>query len=109
MFKFLTTFLYSDDVGTTHASIRIGSLWQQRMDSMREYEIVRDGNVFATSFANSVVFSSAYDQARNYLEGLITKYRKRQVRRRLFRKRDSQRKWGLLFAKNLSGYQDPGR
>ena len=60
---------------TTHASIRIGSLWQQRLDSMREYEIVRDGNVFATSFANSVVFSSSYDHARNYLERLITKYR----------------------------------
>jgi uncharacterized protein YprB with RNaseH-like and TPR domain len=55
--------------------MRIGSLWQQRMDSMREYEIVRDGNVFATSFANSVVYSSAYEHARNYLEGLITKYR----------------------------------
>ncbi len=95
-------------MSATHASMRIGSLWQQRLDSMREYEIVRDGNVFATSFANSVVFSSAYDHARNYLEGLITKYRNVRFRRRLFGKRDSQRKWGLLFAKNLSGYQDPG-
>ena len=60
-------------MSATHASMRIGSLWQQRLDSMREYEIVRDGNVFATSFANSVVFSSSYDHARNYLERLITK------------------------------------
>ncbi len=58
-----------------YAPVRIGSLWQQRLDSMREYEIIRDGNVFATSFANSIVYSSDYEHARNHLDGLVTKHR----------------------------------
>jgi hypothetical protein len=58
-----------------HAPARIDALWQQRLDSMREYEIVRDGNVFATSFANSMVFSSDYVKARNQLDELLKKYR----------------------------------
>jgi uncharacterized protein YprB with RNaseH-like and TPR domain len=62
-------------MSATHASARIGSLWQQRLDSMREYEVVRDGNIFATSFANSIVFSSEYEKARDHLDELVTKYR----------------------------------
>ncbi len=58
-----------------HAHARIGALWQQRMETMREYEVVRHGNVFGTSFANSVVFSSDYDQARHQLDILVAKYR----------------------------------
>ncbi len=57
-----------------HAHARIGALWQQRMETMREYEVVRHGNVFGTSFANSVVFSSDYDQARHQLDILVAKY-----------------------------------
>ncbi len=57
---------------TTHA--RIGSLWQQRMDSLREYEVVRDGNVFATSLSNNIVFSSEYDTARQNLLDLLVQY-----------------------------------
>jgi uncharacterized protein YprB with RNaseH-like and TPR domain len=53
---------------------RIGDLWQQRMDSLREYEVVRDGNVFATSFSNNFVFSSEYDGARQYLRDLLKRY-----------------------------------
>lgn len=55
---------------------RIGSLWQQRIDSLREYEVVRDGNVFATSFSNNTVFSSEYDRARGYLCDLLARYDK---------------------------------
>jgi len=62
-------------MSATPAPARIGSLWQQRLDSMREYEVVRDGNVFATGFANSMVFSSDYEKACNHLDGLVTKYR----------------------------------
>jgi uncharacterized protein YprB with RNaseH-like and TPR domain len=58
-----------------HAPARISALWQQRMETMREYEVVRDGNVFGTSFTNSVVFSSDYEQARQRLDVLIAKYR----------------------------------
>jgi uncharacterized protein YprB with RNaseH-like and TPR domain len=57
-----------------HAPSRIGALWQQHMESLHEYEVVRDGNVFGTSFTNNVVFSSDYDQACHQLEELITKY-----------------------------------
>lgn len=53
---------------------RIGSLWQQRMDALREYEVVRDGNVFATSFSNNIVFSCDYDTARQNLIDLLARY-----------------------------------
>ena len=56
------------------APARIGALWQQRMQGMREYEIVRDGNAFGAGFSNSFVFSSEYEQARHYLETLISRY-----------------------------------
>ena len=59
------------------ASARIGSLWHQRMQTLKEYEVVRDGNIFGTSFSNSVVFSSEYDQARQQLDHLITSYHDR--------------------------------
>jgi uncharacterized protein YprB with RNaseH-like and TPR domain len=61
-------------MSATHAPARIGALWQQRMEKMREYEVVRDGNVSRTSFTNSVVFSSEYEQARHQLDELVAKY-----------------------------------
>ena len=61
-------------MSATHAPARIGALWQQRMETMREYEVVRDGNVFGTSFSNSVVFSSNYEEARHQLDVLVAKY-----------------------------------
>lgn len=59
---------------TQISQARIGSLWQQRMDSLREYEVIRDGNVFATSFSNNIVFSSEYDTARQNLMDLLARY-----------------------------------
>jgi uncharacterized protein YprB with RNaseH-like and TPR domain len=59
------------------ATARIGSLWHQRMQALREYEVVRDGNIFGTSFANSVVFSSEYNQARQQLDQLLSRYQDR--------------------------------
>ncbi len=53
---------------------RIGTLWQQRMDSLREYEVVRDGNVFASSFSNALVLSSEYNSARHNLMDLLARY-----------------------------------
>ena len=47
------------------------------MQSLKEYDVVRDGNIFGTSFSNSVVFSSEYDQARQQLNQLITSYHDR--------------------------------
>jgi hypothetical protein len=56
------------------AGNRIGALWQQRMDALREYDIIRDGNVFATSFSRSFVLSSEYDQAHSHLARLVRQY-----------------------------------
>lgn len=57
------------------APVRIGALWQQRMQGLREYEIVRDGNAFRAGFSNSFVFSSDYEQARHRLEALLCQYK----------------------------------
>jgi hypothetical protein len=62
-------------MSATYAPARIGALWQQRMETMREYEVVRDGNVIGTSFSNNVVFSSDYEQAHHQLDVLLEKYR----------------------------------
>ncbi|MDD4138412.1 MAG: ribonuclease H-like domain-containing protein [Methanoregula sp.] len=56
------------------APSRVGSLWQQRMQSLREYEVVRDGNAFGAGFSNSFVYSSEYENARRHLETLISRY-----------------------------------
>lgn len=64
---------------TQASQARIGSLWQQRMDSMREYEVVRDGNVFATSYSNSIVFSSEFEAARENLGQLLARYEGRSI------------------------------
>ena len=62
-------------MSVTHRSqARIGSLWQQRMDALREYEVVREGNVFATSFSNNIVFSSEYEIARQNMMDLLARY-----------------------------------
>ncbi len=49
-------------------------LWQERLASLREYEVVRDGNVFATSFSNNYVFTSAFEQAHRKLARLTEQY-----------------------------------
>ena len=53
------------------AESRIGALWQQRMDSLKEYDVVRDGNVFGAGLAGGCLFSSEYDKARALLGELI--------------------------------------
>jgi uncharacterized protein len=52
----------------------MGDLWHQRIASLREYEVVRDGNVFGAGFSNSVVLSSEYEQARQLLADLMCQY-----------------------------------
>jgi uncharacterized protein YprB with RNaseH-like and TPR domain len=56
------------------AESRIASLWQQRMDALREYHVVREGNVFGAGIAGSCVFSSEYDKAKILLSNLMTRY-----------------------------------
>jgi hypothetical protein len=44
------------------------------MQSLREYEVVRDGNAFGAGFSNTVVLSSEFEHARHRLETLIDRY-----------------------------------
>jgi uncharacterized protein YprB with RNaseH-like and TPR domain len=62
-------------MSAANSSSRAGSLWQQRIRNIREYDVIRDGNVFGTSFCHAVVFSSEYDAARRHLELLLNRYR----------------------------------
>lgn len=41
---------------------------------MREYEVIRDGNVFSQSISSSFIYSSEYEEARRYLDSLLTQY-----------------------------------
>ena len=61
-------------MSVTQVPGRMGALWQQRMSALKEYEVVRDGNVFTSGFSNSFVFTSDYDRARRYLYRLIEQY-----------------------------------
>ena len=44
------------------------------METLKEYEVVRDGNIFRTSFSDTVVFSSEYEKAYHHLEALVEKF-----------------------------------
>ncbi len=56
------------------AGNRIGTLWQQRIATVREYKVVRDGNVFGTSFSNNCIYSSDYARAHQQLARLTEQY-----------------------------------
>ncbi len=59
---------------------RIGSLWHQRLDTLREYEVIRDGNVFGTTFSNGYVLSSEYERSRQLLTELLDRFDGRSIR-----------------------------
>lgn len=44
------------------------------MQTLKEYEGVRDGNIFGAGFSNSVIFASEYDQARQQRDHLIASH-----------------------------------
>jgi uncharacterized protein YprB with RNaseH-like and TPR domain len=85
------------------ASSRIGALWQQRMQSMREYSVVRDGNAFEAGFSDSVIFSSEYDRARGFLDTLLDRY-DGVAFGNLFRGREIVNEGGTCFA--LESHQE---
>lgn len=53
---------------------RTGRLWQQRIEGIQEYEVIRDGNVFNTSFTSSFVYTSEYEEAHRTLRALVDQY-----------------------------------
>jgi uncharacterized protein YprB with RNaseH-like and TPR domain len=48
--------------------------WQKSVADLREYEVVRDGNMFRSHLARSSLFSSEYEQAQRLKSELIRKY-----------------------------------
>lgn len=59
---------------TTNSPSRSSSLWQQRIQGMREFEVIREGNIFSTSFSRSFVYTSDYENARRHLTLLLAQY-----------------------------------
>ena len=53
---------------------RIASLWQQRMGRLKEYDVVRDGNVFGAGLSGNCVFSSEYEKTRAMLNRLLEQH-----------------------------------
>lgn len=56
-------------------SLRIGDSWQQRICALREYEVVRDGNIFGANLFRSHLFQSEHTQAQVLLSRLVEQYR----------------------------------
>jgi uncharacterized protein YprB with RNaseH-like and TPR domain len=50
-------------MGTRPLFTAVADRWRQRVDSQQEYEVVRDGNIFAAGFADSYLFSSEHARA----------------------------------------------
>lgn len=57
-----------------HAPARMGTLWQQRIEALREYEVIRDGNIFGSNLFDRYLLSSEYDRAREHLARLVKTY-----------------------------------
>ncbi len=50
-------------MGTGPAFTAVADCWRQRVDSQQEYQVIRDGNIFATGFADSYLFNSEHARA----------------------------------------------
>jgi uncharacterized protein YprB with RNaseH-like and TPR domain len=48
--------------------------WQKSVANLREYEVVRDGNVFGSGMARSSIFSSEYERAQRLKSELTERY-----------------------------------
>lgn len=59
------------------ATSRIADAWQQRIGELREYEVVRDGNVFGRNLFRSCLHSSEHEDAFRLLSHLLEQYRDR--------------------------------
>ncbi len=58
-------------MAAVHAQSRMGAHWQQRMEALREYEVIRDGNISGTSLYGRYLLSSEYNRAREHLALLL--------------------------------------
>jgi uncharacterized protein YprB with RNaseH-like and TPR domain len=53
---------------------QVAARWQRTVEGQREYEVIRDGNIFATSVARSYLFRSEYESAQHLLARLASEY-----------------------------------
>jgi uncharacterized protein YprB with RNaseH-like and TPR domain len=53
---------------------QVAGRWQHTVDRQREYEVVRDGNIFASGFARSPLFRSEYESAQRLMARLCREY-----------------------------------
>jgi uncharacterized protein YprB with RNaseH-like and TPR domain len=53
---------------------QVAARWQRTVEGQREYEVIRDGNIFATSVARSYLFRSEYESAQHLLTCLSSEY-----------------------------------
>lgn len=60
---------------TVPAASRMGEVWQQRIGSLREYEVVRDGNLFGANLFRGCLLSSEHAGAQHLLGTLLEQYR----------------------------------
>ncbi|MDD1675215.1 MAG: ribonuclease H-like domain-containing protein [Methanomicrobiales archaeon] len=53
--------------------------WQKNVTELREYEVIRDGNIFRSNLSCSSLFSSEFEQAQRLKNELLEKYRDEQI------------------------------
>ncbi|MDI6718736.1 MAG: ribonuclease H-like domain-containing protein [Methanomicrobiales archaeon] len=53
---------------------RISRRWQERIEALQEYAVVRDGSVFRTSLSDSFLYESSYNAARRLRDDLIREW-----------------------------------
>lgn len=75
----------------------IGTLWRQRVDTMHEYEVVRDGNAFSAGLSGNVLFSSEYDQAHRMLGDLLARHQDLPFET-IFHGKTIDNEWGTCYS-----------
>ena len=88
-------------MSSLNAPAGIGELWHQRVASLQEYEIVRDGNVFRSDLSNNALFSSEYESALQQLSHLIRRFEGKPVET-VFSGHDLNNEGGSCFALTTS-------
>jgi uncharacterized protein len=86
----------------------MGELWHQRIASLQEYEVVRDGNVFGAGFSNNVLLSSEYESARQQLSDLTRRFDKKQFET-VFSGSDLKNEGGSCFVLTTTHSLEPPR
>ncbi|MDD1676551.1 MAG: ribonuclease H-like domain-containing protein, partial [Methanomicrobiales archaeon] len=56
------------------ARFTVGTRWRECVDRIQDYSVIRDGNVFRTSFADSYLFTSEYERALALRERLLAEH-----------------------------------